>query len=405
MRTNAATPGQGSANLTEIVIPIYNEQEVLAASVHRLRAHLRTHFPYPFLLTIADNGSTDGSWDIASRLTDELPDVRAVRVPLKGRGGAIRYAWARSEAVVVAYMDVDLSIDLDAFAPLVASVMSGHSELAIGTRYGQASYVDRTLTRAFFSRSYNYLLRNGLGARFSDGMCGFKAARRDVVQTILPEIRDDRWFFDTELLLLAQQRGLRIHEVPVVCIDDPDSSVHVLRDSCDDLVAMWRVAPRLLDDRAATRFDVVASLGAAAWLGLFLALAGVLPAVAANAVALVATAVLSSIGLRVFSFGVRGAARAIGHQLRTWTGVVRRLVATTVGLGALELLVPGAGRPAQVAVLVGSAVLAGVVGRAGRRPGRSSSPAPVPLRPVRPVRPDRGPDVAAGALADEQSAA
>lgn len=382
--TSAVIPQQRTrqiANLTEIAIPIYNEERVLVESIHRLRDHLTTHFPYPFVITIADNGSTDGSWELATRLAEELPEVRAVRVPIKGRGGAIRHVWSRSEAAVVAYMDVDLSISLDAFAPLVAAVMSGHSDLAIGTRYLQASFVDRSRKRAFFSRSYNYLLRNTLGARFSDAMCGFKAARREVIQALLPAVRDNKWFFDTELLLFAQRRGLRIHEVPVVCIDDPVSSVHVVHDAVDDLVGMARVSRRVVHGAAHVELPRKVHLNRLPpprwWPGpwftgiwaactgiyalLFTALHGDLPTLLANALALVLATFLNTAGLRQFSFGVRGAAAVIPHQLDAWADFVIRLVLSTACIVVLHIGWPDLPAAAEVAVVFAAVAVSSLI--------------------------------------------
>lgn len=351
------TPNRSAANLTEIAIPIYNEEKALANSVHRLRGYLQDHFPYPFVITIADNGSTDGSWDIATRLADELPDVQAIRVPTKGRGGAVRHAWSQSQAAVVAYMDVDLSVDLDAFAPLVASVMSGHSDLAIGTRYAQASYVDRSVKRAVFSRSLNYLLRHGMGARFSDAMCGFKAANRKVIQDLLPYVHDNKWFFDPEMLLQAQRRGLRIHEVPVVCIDDPDSSVHVVRDARDDLIGMVRVSRRLVGGMPSARFATGWVLSTVVYASLLIMLWGDLPILAANALALVLAAVLNTAGLSLFASGVRGAAVVIRYQLKTWVDCALRLASTTVGIVVLHTGWPGTAAAFELAMVLAVAVL------------------------------------------------
>lgn len=369
--------------LIEIAIPIYNEEKVLAESVHRLRQYLKANLPHSFVITIADNGSTDSSWDIATRLSEELPDVTALRVPLKGRGGAIRHAWAQSKAPIVAYMDVDLSIDLDAFAPLVASVISGHSDLAIGTRYAQGSFVDRSLKRAFFSRSFNYLLRNALGARFSDGMCGFKAARRDAIEDLLPSIDDNKWFFDVEMLLFAQRNGLRIHEVPVLCIDDPNTTVHVVRDSVADLKAMARVAPRLTGGVRDTGFRAVWALTTAMYAVLYVVFRDIMPALGANTLALTIAAFLNTLALRQFSYGVRGAARAIRYQLNTWFDFGVRLVLTTVGIIVVHSTWPDATLVTECvavfALVAGSSSIRFLLVR-GREP--STVPNPVPIRPV-----------------------
>jgi glycosyltransferase involved in cell wall biosynthesis/predicted nucleic acid-binding protein len=231
--------------LVEVVLPVYNEERVLAASVTRLHDYLSGGFPFAFRITVADNASTDATWFVARQLAARLPRVRAVHLDERGRGRALRHVWSRSDADVVAYMDVDLSTGLEAFLPLVAPLLTGHSDLAIGTRLAHGAAVLRGPRRELISRCYNLLLRTLLGARFSDAQCGFKAGRTEVVRALLPAVEDQAWFFDTELLLLAERSGLRIHEVPVDWVDDPDSRVEVLRTAIDDLRGMARVARRI----------------------------------------------------------------------------------------------------------------------------------------------------------------
>jgi glycosyltransferase involved in cell wall biosynthesis len=231
--------------LVEVVVPVYNEQRVLAASVSRLHDYLLGGFPFAFRITVADNASTDATWFVARQLAARLPEVRAVHLDERGRGRALRHVWSRSDADVVAYMDVDLSTGLEAFLPLVAPLLTGHSDLAIGTRLSHGAAVLRGPRRELISRCYNLLLRVVFRARFSDAQCGFKAGRTEIVQALLPAVEDQAWFFDTELLLLAERNGLRIHEVPVDWVDDPDSRVDLLRTAIDDLRGMARVARRI----------------------------------------------------------------------------------------------------------------------------------------------------------------
>src|SRR6195952_1060210 len=211
----------------DIVIPVYNEERELAGSVRRLHRFLATEVPYAARITVADNASTDGTLEVANRLADEFAHVEVLHLDAKGRGGALRAAWTSSTAAVVAYMDVDLSTDLRALMPLIAPLVSGHSDIAIGSRLSASSRGGRGPKREFVSRSSNLILRGVLGARFSDAQCGFKALRADVARELLPLVADTGWFFDTELLVIAERAGLRIHEVPVDWIDDPDSPVDV----------------------------------------------------------------------------------------------------------------------------------------------------------------------------------
>ena len=225
----------------DIVVPVRNEERDLAPSIRRLVGYLRESFPFTARVTIADNGSTDGTWAIADRLARELPEVRAVHLELPGRGRALRAIWSQSDAEVLAYMDVDLSTDLNALLPLVAPLLSGHSDLAIGTRLARGSRVVRGPKREVISRCYNLLLRTLMGARFSDAQCGFKAIRRDQARALLPLVEDTGWFFDTELLVLAERAGLRIHEVPVDWVDDLDSRVDIVATALADLRGMARL--------------------------------------------------------------------------------------------------------------------------------------------------------------------
>ena len=235
----------------EIVIPVYNEARQLAASVTSLRSFLDTSFPLTTVVTIADNASTDDTWSIATGLAASLPGVRALHLDRKGRGRALRAAWTSSPALVVAYMDVDLATGLDALLPLVAPLLSGHSDVAIGTRLAPGAHVVRGARREVISRSYNFLVRTALGNACTDAQCGFKAMRSDAAAVVLPLVEDDAWFFDTEVLVTARRLGLRIHEVPVDWVDDLDSRVAVARTAWLDLCGIARMVTPASRRRAA----------------------------------------------------------------------------------------------------------------------------------------------------------
>jgi putative flippase GtrA len=372
----------------EIVIPVRNEERTLAASVRRLDAHLRDHFPFTARVTIADNGSTDGTWDQALALAAALDDVRAVRLERPGRGGALREVWSASTAAVVAYMDVDLSTDLNALLPLLAPLLSGHSDVAIGTRLARGARVIRGPRREIISRCYNLLLHATLGTGFSDAQCGFKAIRREPAVILLPLTADTGWFFDTELLVLAERAGLRIHEVPVDWIDDPDSRVNVRATALADLRGIARLgtalargtitvpdlgrpappggppaAPAGRARRAGqlARFLAVGAVSTAAYVLLFLVLRGVLPAQAANAVSLLVTAVANTAVNRRVTFGIRGRRHAARHQVRGLTAFGIGLGLTSGALAALHAASARPGRAAEVAVLIAANLVAAVV--------------------------------------------
>jgi glycosyltransferase involved in cell wall biosynthesis len=236
----AESPATGSP-LVEIVIPVYNEQAVLERSVRRLNRFLAAEFPFPYRITVADNASSDRTCAIAVRLAREIAAVRAVRLEQKGRGRALRSVWGRSDADILCYMDVDLSTDLRGLLPLVAPLVSGHSDLAVGSRLAPGARVVRSRRREVLSRGYNRLLRTILRSRIRDAQCGFKAGRRGAIHALLPDVQDDNWFFDTELLHLAQRRGMRIHEVPVDWVEDPDSRVDIAATVIEDLRGIARL--------------------------------------------------------------------------------------------------------------------------------------------------------------------
>jgi putative flippase GtrA len=312
----------------DVVVPVYNEQAVLAASIRRLHAHLSTVFPFTWRIVIADNASEDATLDVAWALAAELPGVAVLHLPAKGRGRALRAAWTASPAEVVAYMDVDLSTDLRALLPLVAPLLSGHSDVAIGSRLAPGARVVRGARREVISRSYNAILHLALRARFSDAQCGFKAVRAEVARALLADVRDDGWFFDTELLVLAQRRGMRIHEVPVDWVDDPDSRVAILATAMTDL----RGVGRMLAASRPARFAAIGVLSTIAYALLYLLLRGPLGAGGANATALAVTAVANTAANRRFTFGVRGRAGLLRQH-----GLGAVVYAITLGLtsGAL----------------------------------------------------------------------
>jgi len=233
--------------LIEIVIPVRNEQRELTDHVTRLVEHLRAGFPYAWQVTIADNGSTDGTWSLAQELAGRHPgQVRAVHMELPGRGRALHAVWSASDADVVGYMDVDLSTDLKALVPLVEPLVLAQADVSIGSRLAPGAHVTRGLKREVISRAYNLLLRMVLRVGFADAQCGFKALRGDAARALLPLVEDRSWFFDTELLVLAERSGLRVHQVPVDWTDSPDSRVKIIPTALADLRGIWRLRWGLL---------------------------------------------------------------------------------------------------------------------------------------------------------------
>jgi putative flippase GtrA len=382
--TALADRTNGTALLdVEIVVPVFNEEVDLEPSVRRLHTFLRDQFPFDAMITIADNASTDRTWARAAALAAELDGVRAVHLDAKGRGRALQRAWASSEAKVVAYMDVDLSTDLNALLPLVAPLLSGHSDVAIGSRLSHSSRVVRGPKREIISRCYNLLLRTTLRARFSDAQCGFKAMRTEAARVLLPHVKDTAWFFDTELLVLAERSGMRIAEVPVDWVDDPDSRVDITATAMADLRGVARLGRALVrgdlplhELRAAAgrsavdvpgvpqrlagqaiRFAAVGVLSTLAYLLLFLIARPSMGAQAANLAALLLTAIGNTAANRRITFGVSGAG-AGRHQLQGLVVFALGLALTSGALALLALVTTHPARTLELAVLVLANLLA-----------------------------------------------
>jgi putative flippase GtrA len=323
----------------EIVVPVHDEEADLEASIRRLHSYLATTFPIPWTVTIADNASTDRTWGIACRLAADLDGVNALHLDQKGRGRALREAWTRSTARVVAYMDVDLSTDLDALLPLVAPLVTGHSDVAIGTRLAASSRVVRGPKREAISRAYNLLLKTTLRSGFSDAQCGFKAVRTDVARALLPSVEDQGWFFDTELLVVAERAGLRIHEIPVDWVDDSDSRVDVVGTALADLRGIWRMVRHPRRDEPAppaggvvarpaggvdapataslggqlVRFASIGGVSTILFGALFALLAAPLGFVLADVVALVVCALANTAANRRLTFALHGRSGRARH--------------------------------------------------------------------------------------------
>ncbi|MCK2218634.1 bifunctional glycosyltransferase family 2/GtrA family protein [Actinomadura sp. ATCC 31491] len=392
VRDDARLP-PGLTATVEIVVPVHNEERALPGCVEVLRDHLLRCFPFRWVITVVDNASTDRTPDVAAELAERYRgDVRLLRLERKGRGLALRTAWARSEADVVAYMDVDLSTGLDALLPLTASLVNGHSDVAIGSRLARGARTLRGPRREIVSRAYNALVRVTHGAGFTDAQCGFKAARAEVARPLLEKVEDDGWFFDTELLLLAEHNGLRVQEVPVDWVEDVDSRVRVVPTALADVKGLIRVArakasgaarvpglPRRPEPRAAhpdavlaerrgggllwqaLSFGAIGVLSTAAHLGLYALLRTWLPVLPANLLALTLTTVLNTEANRRLTFAGRRGSTARAHLL----GLVVFALYYAVTSGALLVLHaadPDPGRPLELTVLVGACVL----GTAGR---------------------------------------
>jgi putative flippase GtrA len=387
----ARTGPAGRSATVDVVLPVYNEERALSGCVRVLESYLTREFPWDWTITVVDNASTDATLAVALGLADHSDRLRVLRLDRKGRGHALRTAWEWSDADVVVYMDVDLSTGLDALLPLVAPLLNGHSDLAIGSRLAPGSRTVRGAKRELISRCYNGLVRLTHGVRFSDAQCGFKAARTGVVRPLLRHIRDEEWFFDTELLLLAEHNGLRVHEVPVDWVEDTDSRVRIASTAWADLRGLVRVArakaigaarvpdlPRRPDPVPAhpdavvggqarglgwqlLSFATIGALSTVVTLVLYGLLRFVLPALLANLLALLVTTLLNTEANHRFTFAGSGGATRRVH-LHGITVFALYYAFTSGALLVLGVLAPVHSRALEIAVLL----LASLVGTAGR---------------------------------------
>ncbi|MFC7340835.1 glycosyltransferase [Saccharopolyspora griseoalba] len=369
----------------DVVVPVHNEERALPGCLQVLGEHLGEDWPFSWTITVVDNASTDATLQVAQELADSMPNVRVLHLDRKGRGLALRTAWAQSDSDVAVYMDVDLSTGLDALLPLVAPLVNGHSDLAVGSRLAPGSRTVRGGRREIISRCYNAMVRWSHGARFSDAQCGFKAVRTDVIRPLLHRVEDDSWFFDTELLLLAEHNGLRVHEVPVDWVEDVDTRVNVVRTATDDIAGLVRVArakirgtarveglPRRPEPRAAHPSAVLAerengllwqlvSFGAIGVVStvltsvLYAVLRTWWPPLLANLAALIATTAWNTEANRRWTFLQRGTSGRVQLQ-----GLIVFALYYVVTSGALLGLHQWAGDPSrglEVLVLVVSSVV------------------------------------------------
>lgn len=227
--------------LVDILLPVYNEEHILEKSITTLRQFLQDNVDdFDWVITVGDNASTDNTLQVAEELSEKYDDVRVFHLDQKGRGRMVKYAWDKSEADILTYMDIDLSTDINAFPPMVRSIIEGH-DVAIGSRQYPGANVDRGFKREAISRGYIWVLRILLSFPFTDAQCGFKAVSKQFVNETFHAIEDNEWFFDTELLYLAHMNGYKVKELPVRWIEDKDSRVKIMRTAWLDIKGCFRM--------------------------------------------------------------------------------------------------------------------------------------------------------------------
>ncbi len=234
----------------DVIIPCYNEERVLTESVEKLRAWAQQNLPYRWRVVVADNASTDTTLAVAQRLAERHPDdTGVIHLDRKGRGRALKKAWLESAADAMCYMDVDLSTDLASLIPLLGGVLDEGCDVAYGSRVSRGSDIERSLKREINSRGYIAFIKLLFWTKFADAQCGFKAITREAAQQLLPYVEDGEWFFDTELLIIAEKGGYRLKEVPVRWVEDPDSRVKFPQDIIKMASQLIRLRLRKLPKR------------------------------------------------------------------------------------------------------------------------------------------------------------
>ncbi len=225
-----------------MVIPVYNEEKVLEQSVMELYSYLSSKNPeFKWEIKIADNASTDRTLEVATKLSQNFESITVSHLDEKGRGRALKKVWSESDADIMTYMDVDLSTNLDSFFPMVNAMYKEGFDIAIGSRLMKGANTTRSLKRETISRIYNLLVKLFLFTRFSDAQCGFKGVTRKVAKDVLPRVENTNWFFDTELLAIAEKKGYKIKDIPVKWIEDLDSRVKIVKTATEDVRGLLRV--------------------------------------------------------------------------------------------------------------------------------------------------------------------
>ena len=226
----------------QLVLPVYNEQQILPESVSKLRSWCLNHSEYDWQITIANNASTDATLSVAQELARTYKGLVTVHdIGIKGRGIALKTVWLTSKADIVAYMDIDLSTDINHITDLIKPIAEGDSEITYGSRLHKDAKTKRSFKRELISRSYVFVLRVLAGLKVTDAQCGFKAMSASAAIRLLPEVIDTQWFFDSELLIIAQHNGITMKEVPVRWDEDTDTRVKIIQTALEDLSGIWRL--------------------------------------------------------------------------------------------------------------------------------------------------------------------
>jgi putative flippase GtrA len=341
-----AAPSLRTPTTVDLVVPVYNEEASLAVSIETLLA-ADTGRGIEVTIIIADNASTDSTPRIAAALAAEHPNVEYVRLEQKGRGRALSRVWQSSTADIVAYTDVDLATDIRVLEPMVEVIRSGLADVAIASRLQPGLAVERGIKREIISRCYNRLLKLSLGVRFSDAQCGFKALSQRAARDLLPQVEDSEWFFDTELLALAEWAGYRIHEFGTDWTDDPDSSVDVVSTAWKDIKGIVRLrtggcirtsheVPAPNTGAQILHFIDVGIISTVLYAVMFLLGIQFVSEPTANIIALLLSTIANTALNRGHTFGVRSPHRRLTSQLKGLAAFGLCLAFTSAGLAVAD---------------------------------------------------------------------
>ncbi len=237
--------------LVNITFPVLNEERILKEDVMKFYNFLKkSKFPYRFEITICDNGSIDDTKKVGEKLEKKVKEINYLRLSRKGRNFALKSSWTKSKASVVSYMDIDLATDLRFFLPMINMIIKDNCDLVVGNRLGlKSKVIDRNFKREFLSRNYNLLLRMFFFHKIRDHQCGFKAIKRNSFLKLnkeIPDIKEEIWFLDTELIIRAIKNKMKVEEIDVIWKDDPDSKVKVVKAVLEDLKGIVRLRKEFL---------------------------------------------------------------------------------------------------------------------------------------------------------------
>ena len=235
--------------IVELIFPVLNESKTLEKQLNKVKLHILKIVEYDFLITIVDNGSTDQTKVISEKLIKQKIVNKYLYLSQKGRGRAIKLAISKSKADIVSYMDIDLSTDLNYLKPLIESITKNKYDIAVGSRLSKGSNViGRKKIREFTSRSYNLLIKFFFPfSQIDDMQCGFKAFSRKKIAIALNLVTNTRWFFDTEIIIIARSLNLSIYQLPVKWTDDPNTSVNIISTAIEDIIGLIKLRLKLIN--------------------------------------------------------------------------------------------------------------------------------------------------------------